>query len=270
MLTIDTISMISPVISVYKDRTAPADRRSKFGKYPHQLLQNAPFIIRVKAIHVSDARVTYTEKNQESKREGKLVFQKLRGLITNVNNDPEDLVKNSKCVADINGLFMDHSPIHAVFTFHLNQANTGAFEVSADMEKFDAAQLNPISLPLAQASVKSFDMRELHYYIKGTEKSGVGNLRMLYNNLEVELKKKDDDGKMKKKGLLSFLVNKLVVYPDNPMKGKERKAVNIQTDRIPNKSFFNLVWKTLYASARDIAIRIESLKKDKSSAKKKK
>jgi hypothetical protein len=270
MLTIDTIDMLSPVISVYKDRTQPADGRSKFGKYPHQLLENAPFTIRVKAVHISDARVTYTEKSQESKLEGKLVFQKLRGLITNVNNDPEDLVKNSKCIADINGIFMDHSPIHAKFTFHLNQANVGAFEVSADIEKLDAAQLNPITLPLAQASVKSFDMRELHYYIKGTEKTGLANLSMRYNNLEVELKKKDEDGKMKKKGLLSFLVNKLVMYPDNPIKDKERKAVNIQTERIPNKSFFNLVWKTLYASAKDIAIRIESLKKDKSSAKKKK
>lgn len=270
MLTIDTISMISPVISVYKDRTAPADRSSKFGKFPHQLLENAPFTIRVKAIHVSDARVTYTEKNKESKMEGKLVFQKLKGSITNVNNDPEDLVKNSRCVADINGIFMDRSPIHVLFTFHLNQANIGAFEVSADIEKLDAAQLNPVTLPLAQASVKSFDMHELHYYIIGTERTGIGNLSMRYNNLEVELQKKDDDGKMKKKGLLSFLVNKLVVYPDNPMKDKERKAVNIRTDRIPDKSFFNLVWKTLYASAKDITIRIESLKKDKSSAKKKK
>jgi len=40
--------------------------------------------------------------------------------------------------------------------------------------------------------------------------------------------------------------------------------------RIPNKSFFNLVWKTLYASAKDIAIRIESMKKDKAPAKKEK
>jgi hypothetical protein len=113
-------------------------------------------------------------------------------------------------------------------------------------------------------------MRELHYYIRGTEKTGTGNLSMIYKNLEVELKKKDDNGKMKNKRLLSLLVNKLGVYPDNPMKDRERKAVNIRTERIPTKSFFNLVWKTLYASAKDIAIRIESMKKDKAPAQKEK
>ena len=78
----------------------------------------------------------------------------------------------------------------------------------------------------------------------------------------------EDDGKIRKKEFLSFLVNKLVVYPDNPMKDKERRAMNIRTERVPNKSFFNLVWKTLYASVKDITIRIDELKKDKTQKKK--
>jgi hypothetical protein len=269
ILTVDTINLVSPKITVYKDRTQPADMSSKYGKYPHQLLQNAPFTIRISQVHIADARVTYIEKSHDSKMEAKMVFQKLNGAVTNVTNDDDDLEKNSKCIADLRGIFMDHSPIHAIFTFHLKEAASGAFEVSADLEKLNAETLNPISLPLAQASVKTFDMQELHYYISGTEKIGTGNLRMIYKNLEVELNRKaGDDGTMKKKGLLSFLVNKLVVYPDNPIKDKERKALHIRIDRVPNKSFFNLVWKTLFASVKDITIRIESLKKNKPKEKK--
>lgn len=268
-LSADTIEMTKPRINIYKDRTAKPDMRSKYGKYPHQLLQKTPFAIHVKQVKIIDGTVTYTEKNEKTAMEGKLIFQNLNGKITNVTNDDEWINANPKCITDLHGIFMDRSPIHSVFTFYLDDVKNGSFEVSADMEKVNAAELNPITVPLAQASVKSFDIKELHYYIRGTERTGIGNLLMTYNNLEVELKKvNDDNGKIKDKKLVSFLVNKLVVYPDNPLNGKERKAINIRTDRIPNKSFFNLIWKTLFASVKDIAIRIDSLKKDKSQKKK--
>jgi len=269
IISADTIEMTKPRVSVYKDRTAPADMRSKYGKYPQQLLSKLSFIIQVKQVKVTDGLVTYTEKNQKTKMEGKLIFQNLHGKITNLTNDDEWIANNSKCIADLHGTFMDRSSIHSIFTFYLNQAKGGTFEVKADMEKVNAAELNPITLPLAQATVKSFDIKELHYYIKGNDRTGIGNLSMVYNNLEIELKKVDEDnGKITNKGLASFLVNRLVVYPDNPMNNSERKAVNVRTERIPHKSFFNLVWKTLYASVKDITIRIDSLKKDKSKKKK--
>lgn len=269
IISVDTIELTKPKIHIYKDRTAPADMRSKYGKYPHQLLSKAPFTIHARQVKIKDGLVTYTEKNQKTSLEGKLIFQNLNGHISNVTNDDQWIAGNPKCIADIHGVFMDQSPIHAVFTFYLNKTESGAFEADADMKKVNASELNPITLPLAQATVKSFDIKELHYHITGTERAGVGNLSMLYNNLAIELQKVDEDnGEIKKKGLVSFLVNKLVVYPDNPMKDKERKAVNIRTERIPNKSFFNLVWKTLYASVKDITIRIDSLKKSKTKKKK--
>ncbi|MGC4035555.1 MAG: hypothetical protein QM764_06300 [Chitinophagaceae bacterium] len=264
LISADTLSLTKPQIHIYKDRTQPADMRSKYGKYPHQLLMKAPFFINVKDIKVKNGLLTYTEKNQKTSMEGKLIFQDLSGGISNITNEDEGIKINPKCVADIHGVFMNKSPIHAVFTFFQDKAETGNFEVSADMEKVNAEELNPITLPLAQASVKSFDIKELHYHIYGNERWGSGNLSMLYNNLAIELKKVDEDnGEIKKKGLLSFLVNKLVVFPDNPSNKKERKALNIRTERIPNKSFFNLVWKTLFASVKDVAIRIDALKKKK-------
>ena len=269
IISIDTIGLTKPKIHVYKDRTAPADMRSKYGKYPHQLLSKAPFTIHTKQVKVEDGLITYTEKNKKTELEGKLIFQNLEGHISNLTNDDEWIKGNPKCIADIHGVFMNHSPVRSVFTFYLDKTENGIFEVNADMEKVNAPELNPITLPLAQATVKSFDIKELHYHINGSERIGTGNLSMLYNNLEVELRKVDEDnGEIKKKGLVSFLINKLVVYPDNPTKDKERKAVNIRTERIANKSFFNLVWKTLFAAVKDITIRIGSLKKGKAQKKK--
>ena len=269
MISAGTLEFTKPAINIYKDRTQRPDERSKYGKYPHQLLKKAPFTINIKQIKVTDGLLTYTEKNEKTERDGKLIFKNLKGTVTNVTNDDGEIKSNPTCVADIRGTFMDRSPIHSVFTFYLNQSDKGVFEVSADMEKISAEQLSPITVPLAQASVKSFDISKLHYYIKGSETAGVGNLTMLYKNLDVELKKVDDDNnKMKDRKFLSFIVNKLVIYPENPMKDKERKATGIHVDRIRNKSFFNLVWKTLFASVKEITIRVDGLKKDKSQKKK--
>ena len=271
ILEVDTVDLTSPQISVYKDRTAPTDTRSKLGNYPHQQLQKIPLTLTIKQIHVSDGQVSYTEKNRKSGMEGKLTFQKLRGTIKNVTNDLAGIQKNSKCVIDLNGTLLQHSPLHAVFTFPLAEAESGNFEVNADISKLGAAQLNAVTVPLAQASIKSLDISELHYYVKGNERLGTGQLSMLYKNLELDLKKIDeDDGKMKNRKLLSFLVNKLVVYPENPANGTERKAVAIQTIRNPQKSFFNLIWKTLFNSFKEIAIRIDRFKEDKTLKKKKK
>lgn len=272
MLSFDTLDLTSPEINVYKDRTAPTDTRSKLGNYPHQQLHKLPFAINIKQIHISGGQVSYTEKSRKSGMEGKLEFKKLNGSIKNVTNDVGAIAKNPKCIIDLHGVLLQHSPLHAVFTFPLNEQAEGSFEVNADISKLGAEQLNAVSVPLAQASIKSLEISELHYYIRGNERLGTGRLSLLYKNLEIDLKKKDeDDGKMKKRKLLSFLVNKLVVYPDNPMNsGEERKATAIQTIRDPQKSFFNLIWKTLYNSFKEITIRMDRFKEDKSLKKKKK
>ena len=263
ILSIGTLEFSKPVVHVYKDRTMKTDTRSKFGKYPHQLLANAPFTIYVGQIKVNDALLTYTEKNQKTATEGKLIFQRLDGTIKNITNDHEQIKRNPRCVVDIQGIFMNRSPLHAMFTFYLDETDKGTFETVTDMERINATELNPITTALAQTAVKSFDIKKLHYSIKGNEKAGVGNLKLLYNNLAVELQKQDEKGdKMKGRKFLSFIVNKLVVYPDNPMKDEERKAMGIRVERIRYKSFFNLVWKTLFASVKEITIRVDALKKD--------
>ena len=262
VLSIGAVELSKPSIHVYKDRTQKADTRSKYGKYPHQLLANAPFNIEVGKIKVNDGLVTYIEKSEKTGKEGKLVFQQLDGTIKNITNDGDQVKKNPRCIADIKGIFMDRSPLHAVFTFYLNKTKDGTFETVADIERISATELNPITTAMAQTAVKSFDIKKLHYTIRGNEKAGVGNLNLEYDNLEVELQKQDEkDDKMKARKFLSFVVNKLVVYPANPMKDKERKAVGIREERVRNKSFFNLVWKTLFASVKDITIRVKALKK---------
>ena len=56
------------------------------------------------------------------------------------------------------------------------------------------------------------------------------------------LKKDDEDGGLKKKGLLSFIANTFVVKKDGPTPAK---AYETRYERDPYRSFFNTVWQPI-------------------------
>jgi hypothetical protein len=58
------------------------------------------------------------------------------------------------------------------------------------------------------------------------------------------LKRDDDTKEIKKKGLTSFIAN-VIVKNDNPKNG-DLRTVDPKYDRDIHKSFFNLVWKTIF------------------------
>src|SRR5262249_46270702 len=90
----------------------------------------------------------------------------------------------------------------------------------------------------------------------GNQLSGSGTLRMKYSDMDILLNKVNEDGSLNKRGFLSFLVNHLVIYKENPLKDDpERIAENVIVQRDVTRSFFNLIWKTLYSSAGKIILR---------------
>jgi hypothetical protein len=73
--------------------------------------------------------------------------------------------------------------------------------------------------------------------------------------MDILLNKVEEDKSFNKRGFLSFLANRLVIYKENPKDDDERVAKNIPLQRDATRSFFNLIWKTLYTSAADIVLR---------------
>lgn len=57
--------------------------------------------------------------------------------------------------------------------------------------------------------------------------------------------------KKKKKGLLSFLANNILIKNDNPTKGEFVRTANITYERVPQASFFNLMWKSVFVGIRE-------------------
>lgn len=253
-LRVDTVKLTSPSIAVHMDRNPRDNPYSKKGKYPQQLLQKAPFSILIKRLKATDASMVYTETNDKTQMTGKLQFSSLNGVIDNITNDTAALMRSRECIADIRGTVMRSGSLHAIFRFNLAD-RAGAFGVNATITHLDAPQLQPLFKAMTATDIQSFNMQRLDYTMTGNENAARGNLKMHYTDMNILLNKVEEDKSFNKRGFLSFLANRLVIYKENPKDGDERVATNIPLQRDPTRSFFNLVWKTLYTSAADIVLR---------------
>jgi len=72
---------------------------------------------------------------------------------------------------------------------------------------------------------------------------------MLYNDLKLHLLKRDSAEQYKKKELASFLAN-VSIKDQNPGKNNEVRVASVEYDRDIYRSFFNLLWKSLFAGIR--------------------
>ncbi len=272
-LVMDTIHLESPDIGVYMDRNAPPNPYSKMGKFPQQLLQKAPFVIKIKRIIITNGDVTYREKNDQTQLTGKLEFPACTGYIDNITNDSASIAASPQCVVNAHGGILKPGNLHAIFRINLADPN-GSFSLSTSITNLNASHMQALVKATSSMEMQSFNMHRLDYTLTANQYSGTGQLKMKYGDMDVLMNKVKDDGSLDKKGLLSFLVNHLVIYKENPMNdGEERIATDVKLQRVATKSFFNFIWKTLFTAAGKIILRPvaqRKIEKKKEKAKNKK
>ena len=101
--------------------------------------------------------------------------------------------------------------------------------------------------------IESGRMQRTAFDIKANLQGSSGTVHFIYKDLKVKLLKEDDQGAApKKKGFLSFLANTLLIKDANPTKDDPARVANINFERTPSASFFNLLWKSIFIGMREI------------------
>lgn len=235
-------------LKVYNDKSQPIDVRSKVGKYPHQLLMKLPVSLKVDSMLINDLDLSYTELNPKSGEKGTLYFDNIEGLITNITNDPDEIKKDKNIRVTAKATFMKQAAIKAGFLFDLTRHKSGDFKVTASMGPLKGEALNGITVPLGMLKINSIDIKSLDVSMKGDNYRGSGTVKLVYEDLNITALKSAGDT-LKKRGLLSFIANTFVIKKDNPSNGKPVRIENATFERNIQRSFFNLVWKTIFTGA---------------------
>jgi hypothetical protein len=245
-----TLSQAS--IHIFMSRIPPPNPQSKNGKFPHQLLLKLKLPVEVPVLQVEDGKFAYTEQNHKTREEGTVSMHTINGSIRNITNIPGSIKANPVCKLALNAVFKG-SPINATFQFML-QSKNGSFIVDGEQQAMDGTRMNDITRPLALAEMSSLKINRITFHIDGNEKGAKGKLTMLYEDLKVNLLEVEKDG-LDKKDVTSFLTNNLLTFPHNPMPGKDVRIAYPEVDRDSKKSFFNLIWKTLFTGMLQTASR---------------
>jgi len=256
ILEADTLFIEKPQLRVYKDATLPPLLESKVGTYPHQRLLAANGIVHLKGLVVNNADIQYTERAEKTGLEGTVNFTNLKLRATNITNDKELIQQNNKCVLTANGYIFKTSPLQVQIDFYLDSLN-GRFDAMGNIKNVTAAQLNTVSVPLANTNLRSFNMQHLAFAVQGHDYGAVSNVQMQYNNLSIILQKQDDEtGAISTKKFLTKILNKFTLHQSNPGEtGVMRQAVGVQRSRITSQSFFGLLWKSIFSGMQGVMMK---------------
>jgi hypothetical protein len=255
IISADSVFIQAPALNIGSDKTLPADMESKIGKYPHQLLLKAEPVIMIKGLKVLNGKITYKEKGEKTGKEGELMLGNMNAVVSNITNNADLIQKNDKCIASITAKIFDVSPINVNFTFFL-KSTQGEFTAQGKVSGLKASQLNKVAIPLANTELTALNIELLQFQMQGDDFSTSGKVQMRYKDLAFILRKTDEEsGTTKTKKFLTKIVNKFVIYPANPVNGQERIANDVTYARTSSKSFFGVVWKTIFFGMQNIMMK---------------
>ena len=240
-------------LKIFRDLSYPPDTVSKMGKFPQQLLMRLPILVDIFKMVFVHSFIEYKEKNAKSDSSGKVQFFDASATISHVTNRREAIALDNKCVLLFRAKFLDKAPVNARVVMLLRDPR-GRFSIEGDVGAIDTRSLNVLSQPMGLARMEKGRIDRLHFNFTGTDSSSSGKLEMLYSDLKISLlKKHKEENKYDKKGLASLAAN-IILKKSNPGKnGDAPRVVDVHFNRILHKSFFNLIWKTIFTGMKETA-----------------
>lgn len=244
---------LQPVMKIFNDRTLPFDTSSKVGMYPQQQLYQLDFPIYIKKMQIKNGHISYRERGRLSTQIGNVFFSNINGNISNITNMNDYLAKNNTMIVEAGGSFLGISKLNTTWKLPLNSKN-GSFSAYGTLGSFDAAKLNSITEPLGMATIEKGNVKSFRFGMTGDDYGSKGDATLIYDNLKIKLLKnkgEEDDPDIQTKTVTSFVAN-LFMKDKNPSNGKTR-AAEIDFKRDTQKSFFNLLWKSVFQGAKKVA-----------------
>lgn len=238
-------------IRVFLNRSLPPPAIDKWVNFPHVILQKLKINTLLDTLKIRNSRIDYKEHNPGSGQSGSLYFSNLNATVRNVTNDSASLRKNSRANAELSARLYGSVPLNVFINFNLTDP-AGAFSYSGSVANLDLKLLNPLNKALSLVEVKSGYVSKAAFNVSANRYGSTGTLKLYYRDLAIRLLKKDEeDGRLKKKGLLSFVANTVLVKDNNPSKGEPLRVSTATFERPHSSSFFNLLWKGVFVCIKE-------------------
>jgi hypothetical protein len=251
-LVADEMKIRQSSVFIFRDKSVPHDSIDRTDDYPQLAIMKLPLAINFRKIAISDTYIEYKEKNEKSDSSGKVAFFKVVAQLSNVTNIEESILSNNRMILDFKSSFLRVAPFHTKMVMLLNDRQ-GRFYLNAELGAFGAEALNPLLKPMALAEIKKGQIKYLEFHLNATNLKSSGTLKFCYDDLNLNLLKKDEDENKYKNKILPSLLASMVIRKSNPSNG-HFKTVSINYKRDIHRSIFNLMWKSLFTGIKETAM----------------
>ncbi|NPD45217.1 MULTISPECIES: hypothetical protein [unclassified Lentimicrobium] len=207
--TLEKLEFSEAQIFIYKDKRLPPDT-SKYKTMPAQAIENIRFYLNIDTIQFNDGFVKYEERSQIVDDNGVIFFDRMNGKIIGFSNDTDFRNFGGTLKINAQARLMSEADVSLNAYFPLNSKEQN-FVVLASMNTLDATSLNPLLQPLTRMQAKAGVLSQLQMNVKGNDKEGYGYMVLRYEDLKVEVLKKN----MEESNLASFLANSILIKQNN-------------------------------------------------------
>ena len=229
--------------NIYRSKI-PADDLTKKYLY-NKLLRDLKLDLKVDSLKIRNSKLVYEEEKSFQLGAGILSFDKFNLTATNVASGfKKTKLPDVKIAIDCK--FMNKSPFHVNWNFNVLDKSDG-FTIRGKLNNFETEQMNAFTKPYLNITSKGV-LDEVRFKFSGNDLKSSGNFALKYDNLDVVIYQKDT--RKKKNKVLSFIAN-LFVKKDSDEKVKD---VNVEVERIQEKSFYNFLWMNVAEGLKKILI----------------
>ena len=218
--------------NIYRSKE-PADDPSRKKLYS-ELLRSVKFDLKVEKLLLKNSLIEYEEQLTFNKPAAKVSFSKFYATIGHVYSPVNKTKKLPATTVDVQCLFMKKAPLSVKWSFNTPDVSD-AFTITGHVQNLSSEDANPVSKPLMNATTTG-NLKDIRFVFNGNRERATGTFAIKYEDLKVDIYKKD--GKEKNK-LISAVGNLLVKNDTNG----DLKKVNVAVERSKDKSVFNFLWK---------------------------
>lgn len=252
---------------IFNNKKLPSDGKNAIRNAPHLALRRLKLPIFIDTLSLKNFEIHYRELNPKSNKIGDAFFTNLTGTMRNVTNDSIALRKNHWITSTFEMNFLDNAKILVNLNLNLT-SKVGEFNYKGSLGAANATSFNVLLEPLALAKAERGYFNKISFDVKANVNGSHGTVQALYKDLKVSSLVREADGSLGKDGLISFLVNTLLITPNNPEEGESARIAYFTHDHPPTRSFFNLMWKSIFTGIKENVIESKADKKEQKKIKK--
>ena len=228
---------------VYRNKIPPDDFTKKY--LYNKLLRDLDFELKIDTLKIQNSLLSYEEEKSFNHGSGKLIFNRFNLTALHIcsgfkKKKLADVTIKVKCQ------FMDASPLDMDWRFNAMDKTDG-FNIKGTIFNLDAENMAAFTKPYMNVTTKG-TLNEVYFNFTGNDKRDSGTFAVKYDDLKFTIYKKND--REKKNKLLSAIGN---LFVKNDTKGKVKDA-QVDLERIPEKSFFNFLWRSIAEGLKKILV----------------